>query len=378
MSGRGCVIQRGDRWAVAISAGTHPDGRRRRDWHSGFATREEAERARTRLLAELDAGTLTAPSRIGVADYLTGVWLPAVELEVRASTFSTYRRVVDVYLVPRIGGRRLADLTPADVTGAYRQMLAGGGRNGSGLSTGTVRLAATVLHRALAYAVACGYVGRNVADVARPPRDTTPERTVWDAAQVRAFLASTAGDRLAALWHLAAMTGLRRGELLGLRWADLDGRLLTVTQARTAADYTVTVAAPKTAAGRRTVTLDESTVAALAEQRRRQVAEQLAAGAAWRNNDGLVFVEADGAPIHPQRLSKRFAAAVKAAGLPHATLHDLRHSHVTTLLRGGVDLRTAAARAGHASGTITLARYAHVVAGADAEAAMVAARALEG
>ena len=185
-----------------------------------------------------------------------------------------------------------------------------------------------------------------------------------------------AGDRLFPLWRLALATGLRRGELCGLRWKDVDlaAGTLSVASTRVVADAVVT-GEPKTKAGARMVSLDRETVLALSIWRRGQAEERLAAGAGW-SDTGLVFVDVLGVPPHPETITRWWREAVARAGLPAIRLHDARHTAATVMLRAGVPVKVVSQRLGHADVAVTMRVYQHVTAQDDRAAADAAADAL--
>jgi integrase len=194
-----------------------------------------------------------------------------------------------------------------------------------------------VLHAALRDAVRWGYLARNVADAADLPKGMTPQMRVWSPKQLRAFLAHVRAGELYAAWMLFTTTGRRRGEVAGLRWADVDldtGRA-SPRRPRVVVNYDVVVSEPKTAKGRRSLALDPATVAVLREHRTRQVEQRLAVGPGWHDS-GLVFTWPDGRAIHPQRFSNWFEQHTRAAGLPRIRLHDVRHSYATAALAVGI------------------------------------------
>jgi len=210
------------------------------------------------------------------------------EPTVRATTYGGYDRTARLYIVPRLGAVPLQQLTPDQVTVMYRNLLETGGRGGGPLSPATVRRAHSTLHRALKDATLWGYVMRNMASVAVKPKTPSPgsaQMKTWSAAEVRQFLDSVAGDRLFAAWRLAASTGMRRGEIIGLRWSDVDleSGQLAVRQTITTRDSTVVFGEPKTARSRRIVALDTETVVALRSWRTRQLEERLLWGEAWND-----------------------------------------------------------------------------------------------
>lgn len=232
----------------------------------------------------------------------------------------------------------------------------------------------------MADAVRWGRLARNPADQADPPRASTAEMSIWSPEQLGTFLDSVRSDRLFAAWLMAATTGMRRGEILGLRWSDLDlvAGTLSVRQIRTVARYKVLTLSPKTDKGTRTIALDPKTVAALRSYRVAQMEERLLVGPTYDNSADLVFTREDGSAIHPERLSSWFRKLCRRSGLPIIRLHDVRHSYVTALLAAGVPLKVVSQRIGHASPMVTMTIYQHVLPGDDRAAATVGARAILG
>jgi len=343
-------------------------GERKQTRRRGFATRKAAQAELTRILTSLEQRTFVAPKRQTVAVFLTETWLPAIEHTVKPATYESYRRNVRLHVAGRpIGRRQLQDLTPADLNALYGQLLAGNDEHRK-LSPRSVRYIATILHRAFRDAVRWQAIVRNPAEAADPPRPSTRlEMRTWSGAELGRFLAHVAADRLAGGWWLLATTGMRRGEILGLRWPDVDldagslriTRTLITTDVQRKGEPGMAWGTPKTAKGRRSVALDPATVAALRQHRARQLAERLAAGDAYDDGD-LVVCLADGKPIHPKTMSYYFERETKRAELPTIRLHDLRHTHATLALRAGVHPRVVQERLGHANVSITLDTYSHV------------------
>jgi integrase len=204
--------------------------------------------------------------------------------------------------------------------------------------------------------------------------------SIWNPGQLRSFIQSVRSDRLFAAWLLAATTGMRRGELLGLRWCDvdLDEATVSVRQIRTVARYEVLTLSPKTDKGARTIALDPETVAALRAHRVAQMEQRLLFGSSYRDSGDLVFTTEDGSPIHPERLSVLFKQHCTRSGLPAIRLHDVRDSYVTALLGQGVPLKVVSQRVGHASPMVTMTIYQHLLPVDDRAAAAVGARAIIG
>jgi len=356
VSGRGTVIRRGSTYSVVLDLGRGPDGKRIRKWHSGYRTKKDAEQAQGELLAALGRGAYVEPSKRTMGPFLREDWLPGLRSQVRPSTWAEHRSKVEVHLAPAIGHLPLQRLAPGHLNTLYADLLE------RGLSARTVLHVHATIRRALADATRWGLVPRNVALLASPPRPARTELQVWTAADLRAFLAFVEDDRLYGLWLLAASTGMRRGEVLGLQWPDVDfGRArVAVRRSLVTVGHQVVVSEPKTAKGRRSVALDPATVAGLKAWRKHQTAERLAWGPAWTDS-GLVFTREDGRPLHPREVTRAFSRHVLAAGVPIIRLHDLRHTHATLALAAGVHPKVVQERLGHANIAITLDTYSHAV-----------------
>ena len=316
-----------------------------------------------------------------MAGYLQG-WLdglPATGLE--QSTVGAYRTLMEVHAIPELGDIPLQSLDPMMLDRLYAKMLRDGRRDGQGgLSPRTTRFTHTVLRKALADAVRKGLLVANPADRATPPSAKAarpPEMRFWTPAQLHAFLESIGtGNRLYGLWRILALTGLRRGEVAGLRWHDLDlqedeqgpGRIHVAQQYKPDGRSGFVFGAPKSEQGRRTVDLDPTTVVVLADHHHRQLEERRKLGLSGRPE--LVFTALDGGPIRPDSgISKKFVELVARTDLPPMRLHDLRHTHCAHLIASGTDLKAISTRLGHASASFTLDRYGHLLPGRQAEAA---------
>lgn len=364
---RGSVRKIGTSWAVTLDVGTDPaTGKRRQKMKRGFKTRRAADLWLGDQLGEAQAGQLREPSRETVGTFFDE-WLAAIRPTVRESTFHGYEWRVRRMIVPRIGAVELRSLDGLTLTGFYGDLLAHGNRTGGPLSARSVTHVHKLLHRAFRDAVRWGKLRSNPAAQADPPSPGRREMRAWTADEARTFLDSVENDRLRACWHLALASGLRRGELCGLKWSDLDGDSLTVARARTAVGYDVTEREPKS--GRtRTVALDPVTVVQLKGHRTRQLVERLAWGEAWTDS-GYIFTREDGTPIHPHSLSQFFETRVASTTLPRISLHGTRHTHATLGLAAGISPRVMQERLGHSSVAITLDLYTHPADDQHAEAA---------
>lgn len=327
------------------------------------------------------AGTVVDPSKLTVSDYL-GQWLKAYKAEVRAGTWTAAEGHVRNYIKPRIGDHPLQSLTRTVVRGMYAELRDNGAIRGKdkGLSEKTVHNVHLTLHRALKDAVKDKLIVSNPADGAHKlPTSQRPQIKSWNTDELRTFLFAAASERLFPLLRLAAYTGMRRGELAGLCWrdVDLDAGTVTVSRQRVKTGDGVEVGRPKTKRGERTLDIDPETVAVLREHRKGQLAEQLAAEE-WEDS-GLVFTaeDGDGAGLHPDVISQTFDRIVDKLKVARITFHGLRHTHATILLAQGVPLHVVSRRLGHSSEAFTAQVYGHVLPGQQQEAAARFAAAID-
>ena len=372
---RGHVARKGNRYYAVVYEGFDPTtGQERHRWHAAGSTRKDAEKLLTELVKRMHDGDYRAPERITFGDYLLERWLPTKQSQLRPSTFSSYRNNVITHVIPRIGSIPLQKLQPEDLDTFYAHLLREGRRNGAGggLAPKTVRIIHGIIRKALADAMRKGTVTRNVADLADPPKvrlGGSREMTVWSADELREFLATIEANEWYVPIFIAANTGMRRGEVLGLTWrnVDLDSARLVVSQQILSVEYAASVADVKTSNSRRTIDLDPRTVAVLKAWRRQQLEQKMSTGR--RGNDEFVFTHPDGGPIHPDLFSQSWQRMMRDSELRTIRLHDLRHTHATVLLKAGVPVKVVSERLGHSSPAFTMSVYQHVLPGMQADAA---------
>jgi len=363
------IVQRRDRFYVVAYDGLDPLTRReRRRWHPVGHDRGEAET----VAALLDRERVSAPPAKGgpitLGEFLTNTWLPHKRRQVRATTAYRYAWFVDRYVNPPLGDIPLRRLRADHLDGLYESLATTGGRDGNGLAPKTILEVHMVVRAALDQAVERELVARNVAHGARARR-RPPARAAahsWSAAGLRTFLPGARHHRLYPALHVAAHTGMRRGEIVGLKWSDLDRSSSRLSISRTLQNVggRPVEFGVKTRTSRRTVDLDELTVRELDRWRRQLRGEGLPHGP-----DDWMFCNRAGRFLNPESLSQLFDRIVRRTELPRIRFHDLRHTHASLLVAAGVPIKVVSERLGHAHPAFTMHTYQHLLPGMSAAAA---------
>lgn len=377
----GSIVQRKDgRWMASMTIGRDPEtGKLKRAYFYG-KTRQEAAEQLAKALRDKGQGVFVAPHKLIVGEWLD-TWLHEYKKpRLRPITYDTYVMIVRRHIRPALGHVLLRDLRPEHVQRYYNEKAQGG------LDPRTIKLHHVILSNALTLAEKHQLVLRNVCRLVEPPRQTRKEMQTLTLEQITTQLVpAIENDRFYAPIYLAFTTGLRRGELLGLRWRDidLDAGVLHVRQTlsrvknhETGKTY-LTFQEPKTPQSRRSVPLTEASVVALKRHRGRQAQEKLLLGPAYEDQ-GLAFCREDGQPIDPRNFNYHFTNVLQRAGLPHIRLHDARHTFATLLLEQGVAAKVAQTILGHGSIAITLDTYSHVSSELEKQAAAKLNAALTG
>jgi integrase len=324
------------------------------------------------LVAKTSAGVPLAVKAWTVESYAEHWLRDVVEARLRLATITSYRDTMRLHILPTLGRYGLRRLTPAHV----RMLLTA--KQAAGLSVRSVQIIHATLRAMLAEAVREELLERNVAAIVRAPASVPDEVRPWAPDEAAVFLQSAESDRLYALFAVGVGLGLRRGELLGLRWLDidLDGRVLYVRQtAQRINGHGMVFGLPKSARSRRVIPLPAVTVKVLRQHRLRQEAERLAAEPYWHES-GLVFTTTIGTVLEPRNLARLLDGLIKHAGVRRIRLHDLRHTCASLLLAQGVPPRVVMEVLGHSQLGITMNLYSHVMPSALREAADAIDRAL--
>ena len=368
---RGNITRRGkSSWRLKFDDGTDPvSGERRTRYVTVRGKRQDAERELARLLNDAHNGTLIEPSKITVAECIRS-WLNGAH-GLSLKTVERYRQLAEQQIIPHLGRVQLQKLRPPQVQEWHGTIIREGGKNGRPLSARTVGHAHRVLHRALQRAVENETLPRNVASLIRPPKVEAQEVEILGADEIGMVLAKLEGHALHPIATLALATGMRRGELLALRWGDVDlsGATMRVERALEETGAGIRFKAPKTKHGQRTVSLPKSAIEVLRAHRLKQLELRVALGQGKQKLDALVFSTFEGAPLSPDNLSRDWRRAVTTLDLPKVKFHALRHSHASALIASGLDVLTVSRRLGHGSPVITLSTYAHLFGKTDEKAA---------
>jgi integrase len=348
-----------------------PLDKRERRWTLGTILSVQA--TARRFLRYVDDSQRHVPT---LGEYLE-TWLDLCQTRgLRAATIASYRATLRLHVSERLLATRIDRVTSQALNDLYGYLLRSGRKHGEGgLSARTVRYVYTLLRRAYADAVRLGIVEINPVDSTDPPSVRSARarpRAPWTPEELKRFLSAARCDPLYAAYHLAAATGMRRGEILGLRWSDLDfeARQLRVMQTVVEAGHVLMIGEPKSDRSRRVIALDQHTVAVLREYRGRAASQRTDR---LEDFSALVFAHTDGSPIHPACFSYAFSRRVRAVGARCVRFHDLRHGHATMALRAGVHPKVVCERLGHSSVAITLDVYSHAIPSMQREAADVVA-----
>ena len=355
------IVKRGDRYYVGMREKDPVTGKSKLVWHSGFLTRQAAKEFRDERRMALRRNAVVTKSSVTVAQYMDD-WMAAhfTTKQLKPSTQESYREQVEGYIKPRIGSVRLQDLTAAHVERLYADLLTEGGKGGRPLSPRTVELTGTILRMALKKAVTIyKLISSNPAADVDLPRPRKGKQDTWNADEMRAIVKAAAEHPLGAMFILGAATGARRGELLGLRWSNVDfaSRTVTFQHNRVGLRSSVQEGSLKNDEVK-TVTVDEATMTILQLHRKKQ-AELRLASRTWDSGD-YVFCNNDGSPLHPRTPHRVWQRIVAASGVKYLKPHAQRHTHATLLLEEGVPLHVVAKRLGHRDAMVTATIYAHV------------------
>ena len=356
-NGEGSVFKRGNRWVAQVGSGKNRETKY-------FETQKDANAWRHTIIEQRRQGLVFAGSKVSLSKFLDE-WLVVAKTSVRPNTYQQYSQVVHQHIIPVLGEIVLRDLRPDHVQSLYTNKLA------NGVSPNTTRMIHAVIHRALNHALKLGLTYRNVADSVTRPKVVRKEMKTLNDYQVRQLIQVAESEQMRLLLWVAVVTGLRQGELLGLKWSDLDWtsrRIQVQRQVQRRKGDGLVFCEPKSASGRRVIVLGKSTIEKLREYKNNQLKVSILLGEKWQDYD-LIFPSPIGTPLDPSNVLKAYKDCLKRAGLPNLRFHDLRHSAATLMLQQGVNPKIVSERLGHSDISLTLNTYSHVLPPMQEEAA---------
>lgn len=362
----GHIEQRGNSWSIKVSLGKDASGKPRYQWLTVRGSRKDAEKRLAEVLHQVNSGAVTMPGKVRVADYLDR-WLgDYVKPNLSPRGYERYKDIARIYFKPVIGNLLLPQLKPEHLQKLYSEWQT------QGLSAGTIRYHHAVIHRALATALKWGVVVRNVADAVEIPRIKRSEMLTWDEHELSQFLeAARDSSQYYELFYLALFTGMRRSELLALRWQDIDlilGQVYVSRGLHQLKDTSFVFSQPKSAKSRRTIALPPSAALILQSYHNKLLMDAAMLGTTL-TDDILVFSTIDGKPLRPNTITRAWVNLAIRAGVKRIRLHDARHTHASLMLKQGIHPKIVQERLGHSTIAMTLDTYSHITPGLQEAAA---------
>lgn len=371
---RGSIIKRGNSYRIKLSLGKDPvTGKYVSHYETVKGNKKDAERRLNEVIHQHDTGTFVRSGKVTVADYLRQWLKDYVYTNLAPHTAEGYDSIISRHLIPSFGVIPLTQLRPEMIQRYIGDKLSQGRVTGQGgLSTRTVRHHIVCLHTALQNAVKIGMLARNPVDAVTIPRSQRHEMRTMNESDIQIFLEMTRPTQYYALFYMALFTGMRRSELLALRWQDIDLLLLQISVSRTlhvVRGGKVIIRQPKTEKSRRVVALSPSTAAVLREYHESQNNLRQSLDYPNLTNDDLIFCQYNGKPFLPNTVSHNWIKVIRWSGLKGIRFHDARHTHASLLLKQGVHPKIVQERLGHSSIQVTLDTYSHVAPGLQQSAA---------
>ena len=350
------------KWDLVVDVGKDKlTGKRKQKKKRGYISKKEAEKALTAILNEVNEGVFIEPSKQAYKDYLHA-WLMGKKHDLSVQTSTAYKSYLKIHILPYLGDIPLATLTPLHIQGFVGEL------RKKGLSETTTKRIYNVVNASLNSAVKMELIKKNPASIIEKPKVIAKDSLIWNLQEVSLFLKCSDSSHYHIAFLLAVTTGMRQGEVLGLRWRDVDfdNECLYIRQTLTH-DGKGFKEGAKSKAGNRSIGLDANTISALKLQRKKSVTHKLKHGSVYNNYD-LVVCTPTGKPINPRNLLRAFSNIITKANLPKIRFHDLRHTHASLMLQQGENIKLISERLGHSSVKITLDTYSHILPNTQQEA----------
>ncbi|SDX46235.1 Site-specific recombinase XerD [Marininema mesophilum] len=354
---KGYFRKRGKTWSFTLDIGKDSNGRRKQKTKGGYKTKKIAEEACAELISQLRRGEYVEPSKNTLAQYLNEWINSSVKQTLRATTLDTYRIVLEKHIIPELGQIRLSELTPIIIQNFYTKKL------GEGFSNDYVRYMHSILRKSLNQAFQWQIISKNPCEHVSPPKPSGKEKPTWDIEEANRFLIHVENEKYYIPYLLAIHTGMRQGEILGLRWKDCDliRGVIRIQQTLGRTSAGLMFQEPKTKGSKRNITCTNEVVTALKKHRAKQNQQKLLLGITYKDQD-LVNCTVEGKPINPRNLIRHFHRMIDTSGgIPKVRFHDLRHTHASIMLQLGEHPKIVSERLGHSRTSITLDIYSHVI-----------------
>jgi integrase len=367
MKMRGHIVKRyKNSYSIVLNLGVDPaTGKRKQQWVSVKGTKKDAEKKLAELLHQLDNGIYINPGKTTLGEYLERWLRDYARPNLSPRGFERYESIIRVHIVPSLGLIPLTKLKPEHIQKHYAKKL------NDNLSPRTVKYHHVVLHKSLQTAMKWGLLGRNVANDVDAPRGRRIDMQTWDESEVTCFLEAAKDTPYYALFYTTLFTGMRRSELLALRWQDIDfifSQIYVNRSLHQLKDGSYVFTEPKSARSRRTIALSPSAMLTLKKHKEKQELERAMLGLLLKDDD-LVFSTMESKPLRPNTVSRAWNMLASRAGVKIIRLHDARHTHASLMLKQGTHPKIVQERLGHSSITVTLDTYSHITPGLQEAAA---------
>ncbi|MGO4887994.1 tyrosine-type recombinase/integrase [Anaerobacillus sp. MEB173] len=354
---KGYFRKRGEKWSFTVDLGRDNQGKRKQKTVSGFKTKKEAQIACNELINQLNKGEYLEPNEMTLEEFIMEYMQSQGKQILRPKTFETHMFIIDKHIIPELGKVKIDNLSPAMVQKFYNKKI-----NEEHYSADYVRTMHSILRTAFNKAVKWQYIKKNVFQLVDPPRLESKEIKTWSLEEATKFLHSVEKQRFYIVYLLAVYTGMRQGEILGLRWdhCDLKNGTVSVRQTLSRTSKGLLFEEPKTKSSKRLISIPNHVIDALKKHRVEQNKQKLIAGIGYEDHDLVACIET-GKPINSRNLIRHFKRMIKESGVPDIRFHDLRHSHATIMLQLGEHPKVVSERLGHSKITVTLDLYSHVI-----------------
>lgn len=359
---RGSIVKRGKTYSIVFMMEDSKTGKKKQKWVGGFKTKKEAEKALSEALYKVENGSYINPESITVSEYLTD-WLKIyAEPNLSPTTIDGYRVNIQNHINPYIGNIPIQKLRPINIQELYNQLKANGRYDGKGgLSAKSILYVHRVLREGLEHAVCNQLLSRNPANDVKPPSVEKYSAQVMNSGEILTLLKAVKDSEYELPFALSALLGLRRGEVLGLQWSDINfnDQTININNQIIPTSKGIISKKPKSKDSIRSIPIPAVILKMIRKQQKHQMENKLICGQSYSDNN-LVCCKVDGSPYSPTYFTKVFTKILKENGLKHIRYHDLRHSAATNMLKNGVDIKTVSTILGHSTIGITLDIYSHV------------------